>query len=431
MIERYILPDMGKLWTLNAKYQKWLEVEIYACEAQAELGNIPPEALAVIKEKARFDSRRIDEIEREVNHDVIAFLTSVAENVGPESRYIHLGLTSTDVVDTAQAALMVDAANILIDDADKLIAILRRLAVEHKDTVMMGRTHGVHAEPTTFGLKMALWLEEMKRNRARLESARETVRVGKISGAVGNYAHLDPFVEEYVCAKLGLKPAPVSTQILQRDRHAEFLTTLAIVAGSLDKFAVELRNLQRTEILEVEEPFSYGQKGSSAMPHKKNPVVAERISGLSRVIRGHAVAALENMALWHERDISHSSAERMIIPDSTMLLHYMFYKMIGIMDKLVVHKDRMAANVNRTGGLIYSQRVLLALVEKGLTREEAYRLVQNHALAAWEGGATFTERVMGDPHITSYIPQSELQELFTPGYFLRNVDKIYRRLELI
>ena len=428
MIQRYTRPEMGRLWTAEHKYETWLRVELLALEAWADLGVVPREAVEEIRAKAVVDPRRIAEIEAQVHHDVIAFTTAVAERVGPAARWFHYGLTSTDVVDTAQSVILVEAADLLIAGAEELAQVLKEQALRHRHTVIMGRTHGVHAEPTSFGLKFALWYCEMQRNLERLRRARETVRVGKISGAVGNYAHVDPEVERRVCAGLGLEPAPVSTQVLQRDRHAEFMTTLAVVGGTLEKIAVEIRHLQRTEVREVEEPFRTGQKGSSAMPHKRNPEKCERISGLARVLRANALAALENQALWHERDISHSSVERVILPDSTIVLDYMLHLLTTVIRDLHVYPGAMAANLNRTGGLIYSQRLLLELVASGMTREGAYAVVQELAMAAWQGGATFQERVLSDPRITGRIARPVLESLFDPGYYLRRVDEIYRRL---
>ncbi|MEW6189438.1 MAG: adenylosuccinate lyase [Actinomycetota bacterium] len=431
MIDRYCLPRMKAVWNVKNKYQKWLEIEILACEAQAKLGKIPEAALREIKAKARFDPERIDDIERETRHDVIAFLTNVAEHVGPASRFIHYGMTSSDILDTGLALQMVEAAGILIEDIQKLMDVLKRRAIEHKDTVMIGRTHGIHAEPITFGFKLALWIFEMKRNLRRLKSARETIRYGKISGTVGTYANVDPYVEEYVCNKLGLRPAQISTQILQRDRHAEFLTTLGIIASSLDKFATEIRNLQRSDILEVEEPFVKGQKGSSAMPHKRNPIICERISGLARVVRANAFSALENIPLWHERDISHSSVERVIIPDSTLLLDYMLNKFTKVMEGLIVYPENMRKNLEKTGGIIFSQRVLLRLVEKGLSREEAYRLVQTNAMRAWQDKENFKDLLLKNTEITKYLSPGEIEDCFDLRYYLRNIDTIFKRLETL
>jgi adenylosuccinate lyase len=436
MTPRYTLPEMRRLWSDENKFSIWLRVEILACEAQAELGVAPVEAVKVIKEKARFDANRILQIEETVKHDVIAFLTNVAEHVGPESRYIHLGMTSSDLLDTALAVQMRQAGSLLIDKLKALREAVRQQAVTHKRTVCIGRSHGVHAEPTTFGLKMAVWFAEINRHLERLQRAIDTISVGKISGAVGTFAHVDPRVEEYVCQHLELKPAPVSTQIVQRDRHAEFLLTIALIGASLEKFAVEIRNLQRTEILEVEEPFAKGQKGSSAMPHKRNPITCERIAGLARVLRANAMAALENVALWHERDISHSSVERVILPDSTMLLDYMLHQFTGIVRDLRVYPQNMRRNLERTGGLIFSQQVLLALTCKGMTREEAYRHVQEHATAVWmelsggEKSATFLDLLLADTVIRQCLSEDEIRDCFEVNKNLRHVDAIYRRLGL-
>lgn len=428
MIERYTLPKMGSIWEEKNKLQKWLDVEILACEAQAELGNVPQVAVAKIKSKAAFDVERVKEIEKEVRHDVIAFLTNVAENVGPESRYIHYGMTSSDVLDTGLALQMREAGEVLIENTKRLIAVLKRQAKKHKDTAMIGRTHGIHAEPITLGLKLALWVFEMKRNLERLERAKETISCGKISGTVGTYANAEPFVEEYVCRKLKLKPAEVSSQIIQRDRHAEFLCALAITASSLEKFATEIRALQKTEVLEVEEPFVKGQKGSSAMPHKRNPIVCERISGLARVIRSNSLAALENVTLWHERDISHSSVERVIIPDSTILLDYIMDKFIAVMDGLNVYPHNMKTNLEKTKGLIFSQEILLALVEKGVLREDAYRMVQRNAMKSWEEKEDFKALILEDKDIRGHLSPDEIEEQFDYGRPLRHIDEIFQRL---
>lgn len=431
MIERYTRPEMGSIWTDENRYRAWLEVEILACEAWAELGVIPEEDAAKIREGARVNVDRILEIERETRHDVVAFTRAVAETLGPESKWVHYGLTSTDVVDTALSYLLRQANQILLRDVDRFIAVLKKKALEHKNTVMMGRTHGVHAEPTTFGLKMALWYAEMKRNRERLVRAMETVAVGKISGAVGTYANIDPFVEAYVCEKLGLKPAPISTQTLQRDRHAEYLASLSLIATSLEKFAVEIRGLQKSETREVEEAFGKGQKGSSAMPHKRNPIGSENITGLARVVRGHMVTAFENVALWHERDISHSSAERVILPDTTILLNYMLNRFAGIVENLSVFPENMERNMKRTYGLIFSQRVLLTLIDKGLKREEAYDRIQSLAMQAWEEARSFRELVEKDERIASILSPEELEDCFDTRYHLKRVDEIFRRLELL
>ncbi|MBE3585701.1 adenylosuccinate lyase [Desulfofundulus thermocisternus] len=430
MIERYTLPEMKAIWSQENKFRKWLEVEIYACEAMAEMGLIPEEAFRQIRERARFNVKRIEEIEAVVNHDVIAFLTCVGEYVGDAARYIHLGLTSSDVLDTALAVLMKEAGQQILKRLEELREVLLEKAKEHRHTLMIGRTHGVHAEPITFGLKMLLWVSETERNIERMKRAVDVISVGKISGAVGTYANVDPRVEAHVCRRLGLRPARISTQILQRDRHAEFMTTLAVIGSSLDKFATEIRNLQRTDILEVEEYFATGQKGSSAMPHKRNPITAERISGLARILRGNALAALENVALWHERDISHSSVERVIIPDSTITLDYMLHKMTAIMKNLLVYPEKMRRNLERTHGLLFSQRVLLALVEKGLSRERAYELVQRNAMRSWREGVSFMELLMEDADIASVLTSREIESLFNYDYHLRHVDDIYRRFGL-
>ncbi|MBS4024445.1 MAG: adenylosuccinate lyase [Clostridia bacterium] len=427
MIDRYTLPEMKRIWADENRFQKWLEIEIYACEAMAELGQIPKEAVAVIRKKAKFEVERINEIEAVTRHDVLAFLTNVAENVGDESKYIHMGMTSSDILDTALSMQMVEAADLIIKKLQQFRETIVTRAREHKYTLMMGRTHGIHAEPVTFGLKLALWVAEMERNINRMNQGREVVRAGKISGAVGTFANIHPKVEEYVCAKLGLEPAKVSTQILQRDRHAEYMTTLAVIASSLDKMATELRNLQRTEIIEVEEAFAKGQKGSSAMPHKKNPITGERIAGLARVIRGNAMAAMENVALWNERDITHSSAERVIIPDSTILLDYMLTKFIEIMEGLVVHEDNMKENIAKTLGLIFSQRVMLALVNKGMLRETAYQLVQQNAMEAWRTKTDFKSFLFADDEVTVNLSREEIEELFDYGYHTKYVDYIFKR----
>lgn len=430
MIERYTREEMGKIWTEENKFKAWLEVEILACEAWAELGVIPKEDVQRIRENAKVNVQRIYEIEQETRHDVVAFTRSVAETLGPESKWVHYGLTSTDVVDTALSYLLLQANQILLKDIDRLIDVLREKAIEHKYTVMMGRTHGVHAEPTTFGLKLALWYEEMKRNRERFIRAFDTVRVGKISGAVGTYANIDPFVEKYVCEKLGLKPSPISTQTLQRDRHAEYMATLALIATSLDKFATEIRGLQKSEVREVEEPFRKGQKGSSAMPHKRNPVGCENICGLARVLRGHMLSAYENVSLWHERDISHSSVERVILPDATILLNYLLNRFTGIVRDLIVYPENMKRNMERTFGLIYSQRVLLSLINKGLKREEAYDRVQRLAMQAWEEQRPFKPLVEADEVIATRLTQSDIDDCFDYTYHLSQVDTIFQRLGL-
>ncbi|MBM4236282.1 MAG: adenylosuccinate lyase [Firmicutes bacterium] len=430
MIERYTSQVMGRIWSLKNRYQKFLDVEILASEAWAELGVIPREAAALIAANARFDVGRIDALEQETRHDVVAFTRSVAESLGAESRYFHYGLTSYDIVDTALSILLVEAAALLHNGLAELDQVLTEKALRYKQTPTIGRTHGVHAEPTSLGLKFALWLAENRRNIKRLERATAAISVGKISGAVGNYAHIDPFIEEYVCHKLGLEAAAISTQILQRDRHAEFVSTLALIGASLEKIALEIRNLQRTETRELEEPFYRGQKGSSAMPHKKNPVTSEKICGLARLLRGYAVTALENVALWHERDISHSSVERVILPDSTIALDHMLQQTIRIVSEIVVNEKQLAANLELTGGLIYSQRVLLELVECGLSREEAYDLVQGYALQAWESGLRFRDLLKSDQLITEKLGHKKLEACFNPDYYLQRVDYIYKRLGL-
>ncbi|EDN9714268.1 adenylosuccinate lyase [Listeria monocytogenes] len=430
MLERYTRKEMGNIWTEQNRYQAWLEVEILACEAWAELGDIPKEDVAKIRANAKFDVDRIHEIELETRHDVVAFTRSVSESLGAERKWVHYGLTSTDVVDTANSYLLKQANEILRKDLENFIAIIGEKAKEHKYTVTMGRTHGVHAEPTTFGLKLALWYEEMKRNLERFNFAADGVEFGKISGAVGTYANIDPFVEAYVCEKLGTTPAPISTQTLQRDRHAEYLATLALIATSVEKFAVEVRALQKSEVREVEEFFAKGQKGSSAMPHKRNPIGSENVTGLARVIRGHMVTAYENVPLWHERDISHSSAERIILPDSTILLDYILNRFGNIVKNLTVFPENMKRNMDRTLGLIYSQRVLLALIDKGLAREAAYDVVQPRAMEAWEKQVPFRELVEQDANITENLSAEEIADCFDYNYHLKNVDLIFDRLGL-
>ena len=429
MIERYSRPQMKRVWSDESKFDKWLQVEVAVCEAWAELGTIPQEAIPKI-EKASYDLKRIDEILKETHHDMTAFLGSVSESLGEESRFIHLGLTSSDVMDTALSLQLVEAADLLAEDIHQLLVVLEGKAVEHKHTIMMGRTHGVHAEPITFGLKLALWVEEMRRNAARLAEARKAIAVGKISGAVGTYATVSPEVESRACGKLGLAPAPISSQILQRDRHAQFVTTLAIIASSLEKFAQEIRGLQRTETLEVEEPFEVGQTGSSAMPHKRNPELCERICGLARLVRGHALTSLENIALWHERDISHSSTERIILPDSCLVLDYIMSIFTSVMRGLQIYPERMRQNLEVTRGLIFSQRVLLALIEKGLSRQKAYELVQHHAMKAWRDGADFLNLLQADPEVAACLSREELESLFDYQYFIRHVDESFERLGL-
>lgn len=431
MIERYTRPEMGWVWSEENKLAKWLQVEIAACEAWAEIGVIPQADVAKIKQAARVDPERIKAYFRETHHDMTAFLRSVADSLGAEGRWVHLGLTSSDVMDTALSLQLVEATEILERDVAALIEVLEDRAREHKDTLMMGRTHGVHAEPTTFGLKLAVWVDEMRRNARRLAEAKAQVAVGKISGAVGTHATVPPAVEEATCRRLGLAVAPASNQVLQRDRHAHWVATLGVVAASLEKFATEIRGLQRTEVLEVEEPFSEGQTGSSAMPHKRNPEKCERICGLARVIRGHVVTALENVALWHERDISHSSTERIILPDASILLDYMLDLFTWIMRGLLVYPEHMQENLERTQGLVFSQRVLLALIEKGLSRELAYKLVQRNAMQAWKQRLPFRALLAEDPNVARYLSADELNALFDYRYYTRYVDDVFKRLALI
>jgi adenylosuccinate lyase len=429
MIERYSRPAMERVWSDENKYDRWLDVEIAACEAWAELGVIPRKAIPKIK-MARVDLKRMKEILQETHHDVTAFLGAVAESIGEESRFIHLGMTSSDVIDTALSLQLVEAAGLIDDDIKELIAALAEKAIEYKYTPMAGRTHGVHAEPMSFGLKLALWVEEMNRNRQRLREARREIAVGKISGAVGTYATLSPELEEKACARLGLVPAPVSNQVLQRDRHARFVTTLAILAGSLEKFATEIRALQRTEVREAEEPFSAGQTGSSSMPHKRNPELCERVCGLARLVRGYSLTAMENIALWHERDISHSSAERIILPDACLVIDYVLDIFAGVIKGLQVYPQRMKKNMDITKGLLFSQRVLLALIDKGLGRQEAYELVQRNAMKSWKENKQFLNLLKADPEVMSVLSAVELESLFDYQYYLRHVDEIFERLGL-
>jgi adenylosuccinate lyase len=429
MIERYSRPQMKKIWSDKNKFDQWLKVEIAVCEAWAELGQIPQEDVFKIR-KASYNLDRVAEFLDVTHHDMTAFLNSVAESLGTESRFVHLGLTSSDIMDTALSLQLAQAADILIKDVTELVSVMEDKAVEHKYTIMMGRTHGVHAEPTTLGLKMALWTEEMKRNAQRLVEAKKNIYVGKMSGAVGTYATVPPQVEKFACAKLGLAPAPISSQIIQRDRHAQFLTTLAIIASSLEKFATEIRGLQRTEIREVEEPFEEGQTGSSAMPHKRNPELCERICGLARLIRGHAITSLENIALWHERDISHSSTERIILPDSCLAVDYMLSIFTSIMKGLKVYPENMRRNIELGQGLVFSQRVLIALIDKGLAREEAYKMVQDNAMKAWEEKKDFLGLLKMDRRITAHLNKAELNSLFDYGYYLKHVDEVFKRLGL-
>ncbi len=438
MISRYTRPEMAKLWSPEEKLRAWLLVEVLACEAWARLGRVPQEAIEKIRQKTKpyledgftpNDVAKVEEIEQETRHDVIAFLTYMEQIIGPEGRYLHLGMTSSDMLDTAMAWLMKRAMEIIIKDVDDLLEVLKRRALEHKDTVMIGRTHGIHAEPITLGFKFALWYDEMRRNRRRLSAALETISYGKISGAVGTFAHLEPEVEAYVCEKMGLRPAPVSNQVIQRDRYAEYMAALAVLAGTVEKIATEIRHLQRTEVLEAEEFFHKGQKGSSAMPHKRNPILSENLCGLARLVRGYLMPALENDALWHERDISHSSVERVIVPDATTAADFMLKRLTGLLDKLVVYPERMQKNLNLLRGLIYSQPLLLALTEKGLQRQEAYVLVQRRAMEVWQDEQkTFKEVVFNDPEITKHFSTEELERIFDLSHYLRHIDTIFKRV---
>ena len=429
MIERYTLPEMGEIWTDAYKFKTWLDVEVAVCEAQAELGYIPAEAVAEIKAKADFDPKRILEIEAEVRHDVIAFLTNVNEYVGDAGRYIHLGMTSSDVLDTALALQMVKSIEIILAKVEELAQAIRTQAQQHRYTVMVGRSHGIHAEPITFGFKLAGWLAEVQRNQERLARVAKEIAVGQISGAVGTYANVDPKIEAIACEKLGLVPDQASTQVISRDRHAEFVQQLALLAATIERFAVEIRNLQRTDVLEVEEFFAKGQKGSSAMPHKRNPIKSERLTGLARIIRGNAVAALENVALWHERDISHSSVERVILPDTCILTHFMLRDITKLVKNLLVYPENMKRNMNVYGGVIFSQKVLLALVEKGMIREDAYQVVQSCAHSAWntEGG-DFHGLISKDATVNQYLSSEEIEACFNPQHHLKNLDQVYQRL---
>ncbi len=429
MIERYSRPQMKRVWSDENKFDKWLKVEIAVCEAWAELGVVPREALPKIK-MARVNLKRMEEILKETHHDITAFLGAVAEGVGEESRFIHLGLTSSDVIDTALSLQLIEAAELLSQDIKELISVLAQQAIKYKYTPMIGRTHGVHAEPISFGFKLALWVEEMRRNSQRLGEATQAIAVGKISGAVGTYATLNPEVEEKACAKLGLVPAPISSQVLQRDRHAQFVTTLAIISGSLEKFATEIRALQRTETREVEEPFGAGQTGSSAMPHKRNPELCERVCGLARLVRGYALTSMENIALWHERDISHSSTERIILPDSCLVVDYTLGIFTSIMQDLQVYPKRMKQNLALTKGLVFSQRVMLALINKGLSRQKAYELMQRNAMKAWKGNKSFLSLLKADKEVTKVLPAKELEKHFDEQYYLRYVDDVFKRLGL-
>ncbi len=429
MIERYTLPEMGNLWNENYKLQTWLQVEIAVCEAQAELGYIPKEAVAEIKAKANFDPKRVLEIEAEVRHDVIAFLTNVNEYVGDAGRYIHLGLTSSDVLDTALALQLVASLDILLQRLEDLIGAIRNKAREHRYTVMIGRSHGIHAEPITFGFKLAGWLAEVLRHQERLQVLKKNVAVGKISGAVGTYANIEPRVEAIACQKLGLKPDTASTQVISRDLHADFVQQLALLAASIERFAVEIRNLQKTDVLEVEEYFSKGQKGSSAMPHKRNPIRSERLTGMARLVRSHAGAALEDVALWHERDISHSSVERVILPDACILTHFMLHEITDLVTNLLVYPQNMERNLNCYGGVVFSQKVLLTLVDKGLSREEAYSIVQQNAHTAWnKPEGNFRNLISKDPRVTANLSAAEIDACFDPQNHLRHLDQVYQRL---
>ena len=428
MITRYSRPEMASIWSDESKYRNWLRVEIAVCEAWAKYGRIPKKALEQIKKKADFDLERIDELEKELKHDVIAFLTSVSEHVGKSSRFIHLGLTSSDVLDTALALQMKDSSDIIIKDINSVLKVLKKQARKHKNTVMIGRTHGIHAEPKTLGLVFALWYDEMKRNLERMKRAKEVISVGKISGAVGTYANVTPQVEKFACKRLGLKPATISTQIVQRDIHADFFLTLSIIASTIEKIAVEVRHFQRTEVLELEEPFGKGQKGSSAMPHKRNPVLSENLCGLSRLVRSYAISALENVPLWHERDISHSSVERVIGPDGTILVDFMLNRLEYMLDGLQVYPENMEKNIWLTRGLVFSQKVLLKLIEKGFSREDAYKVVQNNAMETWKGTEDFKELLLGDDMIKDSLTIEEIEECFDVTADLENIDSIFERV---
>ena len=428
MIPRYSRKELSQIWEADNKFNIWLEIEMLALEGRAHLEQIPKDVVKSIRAKAKFNIERIDSLEKELKHDVIAFLTSVAEFVGPNSRYIHQGLTSSDILDTALAVQLNQSSDIILKGIDRLLSILKLRAYEFKKTVGIGRSHGIHGEPVTFGLKLALWYQEMKRNRDRFVKAKEDIAVGKLSGAMGTFAHSSPEIEAYVCEKLGLKPAPISSQIVQRDRHAFFFSVLSLIGSTMDKMATEIRHLQRTEVLEVEEYFSPGQKGSSAMPHKRNPILSENVSGLARLLRGYAVSAMENVALWHERDISHSSVERVICPDATIVTDFMIHRMAQIIEKLVVYPENMEKNMKLTHGLIYSQRVLLALTEKGCSREDAYKIVQKNAMEIWKNKEEFLEVIKKDSAVTRYLPVDELEPLFDPKQYLQHVDTIFERV---
>lgn len=428
MIERYTRPRMKAVWDLKHKYEIWLEVELQACAAFERAKQVPRGTAEKIRKKAKIDVARIAEIEQVTKHDVIAFLESLMDTVGPEHRYLHLGLTSSDIVDTSLAVQMTEAMDLILAGVEELLVVLRRQAFRYKNQVMVGRSHGIHGEPISFGLKLTLWYEEVRRHQERLRKARSDIAVGKLSGAMGTFAHQGPEIEEYVCEKLGLKADPVSNQVVQRDRHASYATALALLAASIEKFATEIRHLQRTEVLEAEEYFSEGQKGSSAMPHKRNPIVSENLCGLARVVRANSLAAMENVALWHERDISHSSVERVIMPDSTILIDYMLAKVTDLIEHLVVYPDRMRRNLELTGGLVYSQRLLLALVEKGAQRKESYEAVQRNAMVSWRGGGGLHDLVSKDPFISHHLSKEEISTCFNPTYYLRHLDQIYRRV---
>ena len=428
MIARYTLPEMAAIWSLENKFQKWLDVEIAVCEVHAEDGTIPAEAVEEIKSKAAFTVERINEIEKTTDHDVIAFTTNLAENIGEAARFVHYGLTSSDVVDTANALLLKEACDVLLAKIDAMLPVLKRRAYEFKDTPQMGRTHGIHAEPTSFGLVWALWYSEMQRNRERLERAKEAVSVGKISGAVGAFAHLGPDLEERVCERLGIKAAPVSTQVIQRDRYAEYLSTLAIIASTLEKIALLVRHWQRTEVREAQEAFKKGQKGSSAMPHKRNPILSERICGMARTVRANSIVGLENVALWHERDISHSSAERIVLPDSSATLDYMLAKTTSLLDTLVVYPENMLRNINLMRGLVFSGQLMLALTQKGVSREDAYVYTQRNAMKVWDEGGEYRELIEKDADVTSRLSTEEIAHVFDLKHYLRNVDKVFARV---
>jgi adenylosuccinate lyase len=428
MIDRYSRPRMKAIWDLKHKYEIWLEVELQACAAFERAGQVPPGTSARIRKKAKIDLDRIAEIELVTKHDVIAFLESLAGPVGREHRFLHMGLTSSDIVDTSLAVQMKEALALILEGVDGLAEALKRRALEHRTTVMVGRSHGIHGEPISFGFKLAIWYEEISRHRKRLQAVGEEIAVGKLSGAMGTFAHQAPGIEEFVCRKLGLTPDPVSNQVVQRDRHAAYVSALALLAATIEKIATEIRHLQRTEVLEAEEYFSEGQKGSSAMPHKRNPIVSENLCGLARLVRANSLAAMENVALWHERDISHSSVERVIMPDSTILIDYMLARATNLVKNLVVYPERMKRNLELTGGLVYSQRLLLALIEKGAQRKDSYEAVQRNAMAAWKAGGTFSDLVSKDPFIARHLTASEITSCFDPRYYLRHLDEIYRRV---